>query len=166
MHPQSHRLILLAKRTIDRATIAIAVPRTIGQDRMRKKRKAKKQSWSTSYTLEVDPDVLKALEEEDTPEAQLSLLAMHVAFDSLETVTVDAKRRQLIWPDGKRLSLIESAARIHSAEPELPQKLIESKIISWLESFAPQSYTREQLDELDRLTEEWIDEHCRQYPMD
>jgi hypothetical protein len=25
--------------------------------------------------------------------------------------------------------------------------------------FAPESYSQEQLDELDRLTEEWIDEH-------
>lgn len=25
--------------------------------------------------------------------------------------------------------------------------------------FAPESYSRQQLDELDRLTEEWIDDH-------
>jgi hypothetical protein len=33
--------------------------------------------------------------------------------------------------------------------------------VGWLESFAPESYSERQLEELDRLTEEWIDNYER-----
>ena len=130
-----------------------------------KKKNPKKQSWSTSYVMEA-PSQEDILAWENSPEAQLSELAMHVVFDCLDPVTVDARQRQLIWPDGQRLTIIESAERIHTEEPELPAKLIESKILSWLESYAPESYTPEQLDELDQLADQWVDDHYRQYPPD
>jgi len=62
--------------------------------------------------------------------------------------------------DGKRLSIDQSVQRIHADYPEFPLDLIEYKIIAWLEmGFAPESYSQEQLHELDRLTEQWIDDH-------
>jgi hypothetical protein len=134
---------------------------------MKKKQKFKKESWNTSWVMmDVDPSFENPFGWENSPQGELAELAMHVTFDQLEAVTIDARQRHLIWPDGQCLSLIESAARIHTEEPELPAKLIESKIISWLESFAPESYTPAQLDELDRLTEQWIDDHYRLHPPD
>ena len=38
-----------------------------------------------------------------------------VFWDLLEDVQLDAKQRQLIWPDAERLDLVQS---IHSAHPE------------------------------------------------
>ena len=77
----------------------------------------------------------------------------------LETLQVDAKKRKIIWPDGKRLNLDESVKNIHTDYPDFPRDLIESHLISWLEmDYAPESYSPEQLDELDRLTERWIDD--------
>ena len=74
--------------------------------------------------------------------------------------TVDAKQRKLIWPDGKRLDLDESVQNIHTDYPEFPRELIESRLISWLDTeYAPPSYSPEQLDELDQLTERWINDH-------
>jgi hypothetical protein len=51
--------------------------------------------------------------------------------------------------------------RIHAAHPDITRELIEGHVIGWLEmEFAPSTYSEEQLDELDRLTEEWIYERA------
>lgn len=96
----------------------------------------------------------------DSPEGQLSDEVRELVWQSLKNVDVDASARKLIWEDGKQLSIDESVQRIHEDYPEFPLDLIEDKLIGWLEmEFAPESYSRQQLDELDRLTEEWIDDH-------
>ena len=96
-------------------------------------------------------------------EGELSGVARDVVWAALEKVDVDARKRQLIWEDGKRLSITESVQRLHADYPDFPLELIEERLIGWLEmEFAPPSYSEEQLDELDRLTEKWIDDHERQ----
>jgi hypothetical protein len=80
----------------------------------------------------------------------------------LEKADVDAKHRKIIWEDGKRLSITESVQRIHAGCPEFPLDLIETHLIGWLEmEFAPPTSSQEQLDELDQLTENWIEDHER-----
>ena len=34
-------------------------------------------------------------------------------------------------------------------------------MLGWLEGFAPESYSERQLEELDRLTEQWLDDYER-----
>lgn len=95
-----------------------------------------------------------------SPEGQLADEVREVSWQLLEKVDVDAADRKLIWEDGNRLSIDESVQRLHAQCAEYPVDLIESCLTSWLEGeFAPKSYSQEQLDELDRLTEEWIDDH-------
>ena len=109
---------------------------------------------------ENNPFIEGLFEYMDSPEGQLSDEVREVTWQLLEKVDVDAKKRQLIWEDGRRLSIDESVQRIHAQCPEYPVDLIESCLISWLEGeFAPKSYSLEQLEELDRLTEEWVDDH-------
>jgi hypothetical protein len=80
----------------------------------------------------------------------------------LDALHVDAKQRQIIWPDGKRLNLDESVQKIQADYPEFPPEAIESSLISWLDAgYAPTGYSPERLDELDRLTEDWINDHSR-----
>ncbi len=44
-----------------------------------------------------------------------------------------------------------------------PVELIETHLIAWLEmEFTPKIYSQEQIDELDRLTETWVDDHYDQ----
>jgi hypothetical protein len=77
----------------------------------------------------------------------------------LEKADVDAKNRKIIWEDGQRLSITESVQRIHAKHPHLALELIEERLIGWLEmAFAPAGYSETQLDELDRLTEKWIED--------
>ena len=98
----------------------------------------------------------------DSSEGQLSIQALDLVFALLEKVQVDANARELLWADGERLSIDASVQRIHAEHPEVPAELIEDKLISWLEmDYVPAGATQQQLDELDRLTEEWIDDHNR-----
>jgi len=98
-----------------------------------------------------------------SPEGQLADEVREVTWRLLKNVDVDATDRKLLWDDGRRLSIAESVQRLHAQCPEYPVDLIESCLIIWLEGeFAPKSYSQEQMDELDRLTEKWIDDHSGQ----
>ncbi len=99
----------------------------------------------------------------DSPEGELSSEVSDAVWMSLEKADVDAKNRKIIWEDGKRLSITESVQRIHADRPDFPLELIETHLIGWLEmEFAPPTYSQKQLDELDRLTDKWIEDHERQ----
>ena len=99
----------------------------------------------------------------DSPEGELASEVSNTVWMLLENADVDAKDRQIIWEDGQRLSITESVQRIHADCPDFPFELIETHLIGWLEmEFAPPTYSQEQLDQLDRLTEKWIDDHERQ----
>jgi hypothetical protein len=97
-----------------------------------------------------------------SPEGDLYSEVRETLWPLLETLHVDARQRKIIWPDAKRLDLDESVQNIHTDYPEFPHELIESRLISWLDmEYAPPSYTAKQFDELDRLTERWINDHAR-----
>ena len=99
----------------------------------------------------------------DSPEGERSSEVSDIVWMLLEKADVDAKNRKIIWEDGKRLSITESVQRIHADYQDFPLEMIEEHLIGWLEmEFAPPTYSQEQLDELDRLTEKWIDDHERQ----
>jgi len=97
-----------------------------------------------------------------SPDGEQSLEVMDTIFALLDDVDVDAKARQLIWPDGQRLSIDESVQRIHAEYSQFPPEQIEDRLISWLEmGYAPEGYSEQQLDQLDRHTERWITAHYR-----
>ncbi len=99
----------------------------------------------------------------DSPRGQLSDEVREATWHRLENVDVDATQRQLIWDDGKRLCIDESVQRILGDNPDFPVKLIETHLIAWLEmEFVPKTYSQEQIDELDRLTEKWVNDHYSQ----
>src|SRR5450631_971677 len=99
----------------------------------------------------------------NSPRGELSAEVSETVSMVLERADVDAKNRQIIWEDGKRLSISDSAQRIHAENPDFPMDLIEAHVIGWLEGeFTPPTYTSEQLDELDELTEAWVKDHERQ----
>jgi hypothetical protein len=112
---------------------------------------------------ENNPFIEGLFEYMDSPRGQLADEVREVTWQMLETVDVDAADRKLIWEDGRRLSIDESVQRIHAECPEYPVDLIEGRLISWLEmEFTPKGYSQEQMDAMDRLTEEWVDDHCGQ----
>ena len=96
----------------------------------------------------------------DSPSGQLSQEVLNIVWEMLEKADVDAKNRKIIWPDRQRLSIDSSIQRIYKEYDQYPAELIKKHLIGWLEmEFAPESYSQEQLDELDVLTEQWINDH-------
>ena len=80
----------------------------------------------------------------------------------MEDVQLDARKRQFIWPDGERLDIVQSIARIHQRYPDMRRDWIEEYLLDWIEmDYAPEHYSKAQLDELDRLTARWIADHSR-----
>jgi hypothetical protein len=117
--------------------------------------------------LEDDGLVSKPFVEEfsdwmDSPEGELWTEICDTLEDLLKDVQLDAKQRLFIWPDSDRLTLEQCVQRIHKQYRRFPRDKIEEFLIDWIEMiYAPEHYSRAQLDELDRLTEKWIAAHMR-----
>lgn len=114
------------------------------------------------HPFEDNPFAEGFLEWMASPEGQLSIEVADTLWALMENVQLDARRRALIWPRAQRLSLDQSIERIQQHYPDFPRARIESFLISWLEHYSPETYSREQLKELDQLTEAWINERQRQ----
>ncbi len=119
-------------------------------------------TWRTKSPFEDDnPFIDGFLEWMDAPEGQQSIEALDLVFAALAHAGVDARQRKIVWADGKPLSIEQSAQRIHAAHPGVPRDLIETHVLGWLESCAPESCSERQLEELDRLIEPWLDDYER-----
>ena len=85
-----------------------------------------------------------------------------VLWDLLEDAELDAKQRQLIWPDAERLDLVQSIQRIQKLYPDFPGHEIEEVLLNWIDmGYDPENYSQAQLNELDSLTERWVADHLR-----
>ena len=113
------------------------------------------------HPFEDNPFIEGFLEWMDAPEGQQSIEALDLVFAALQHAGVDARQRKIVWADGKRLSIEQSAERIHAEHPGVARDLIESRVLGWLESCAPESCTERQLEVLDRLIEPWLDDYER-----
>jgi hypothetical protein len=119
-------------------------------------------TWRTKSPFEDDnPFIDGLLEWMQAPEGQQSIEASDLVFAALADAGVDARQRKIIWRDGKRLSIEQSAGRIHAEHPGVPRELIETHVLGWLESCAPESCSERQIEELDRLIEPWLDDYER-----
>ena len=101
------------------------------------------------------------LEWMDSSEGQQSIEAHDLVFDALDNACVDPRQRNIVWDDGQRLSIQQSAERIHAGHTDIPLDQIEIHVVGWLESCAPESCSERQLEELDRLIEPWLDDYER-----
>jgi hypothetical protein len=113
------------------------------------------------HPLEENPFAEEFLDWMDSPEGQSSIEVSDVLWELMEDVQLDARQRKIIWPNGQGLSIDQSVERIHKLYPKFPFERIASFLTSWIEQYAPETYSKGQLDELDRLTEEWIDQYER-----
>src|ERR1700688_4788845 len=111
--------------------------------------------------FEDNPVIDGFLEWMDATEGQHSLEALDLVFDALEHAGVDARQHKIVWADGKRLSIEQSAECIHAGHPDVACDLIETHVLGWLESGTPEAYSERQLEDLDRLIEPWLDDYER-----
>lgn len=108
------------------------------------------------HPFEDNPFLDGLLDYMGSPEGQLSIEVSDTLWELMVNVQLDARRRELIWPEAERLSLEQSALRIQTEYPHFPPERIASFLISWLEHYAPEGCSQEQLDQLDELTEQWL----------
>jgi hypothetical protein len=119
-------------------------------------------TWRTKSPFEADtPFIDGFLEWMEAPEGQHSIEASDLVFAALDRAGVDARQRKIVWADGKRLSIRQSAERIHAEHPGVARDLIEIHVVGWLESCTAESCSARQLEELDRLIEPWLDDYER-----
>jgi hypothetical protein len=111
--------------------------------------------------FEDNPVIDGFLEWMDAPEGQQSIEALDLVFAALDHAGVDARQRKIVWADGKLLSIEQSAERIHAEHPGVPRDLIEAHVLGWLESCVPESCSEDEIEELDRLIEPWLDDYER-----
>ena len=130
---------------------------------------AKQRREQPQDTIFADnPFVDGFLEWMGSPEGQQCIEAHDVLWDLLEDVQVDAKQRQLIWPGAKRaarkerLDLDQSVQRIQKLHPVFSRDEVEEFLLDWIDmGYDPENYSQAQLDELDTLTERWVNDHLR-----
>ena len=92
----------------------------------------------------------------DSEDGQLSEEALFEVMDSLEACSVDPDERVIVFDDGKRLSINETARRIHK-QSKLPLDKIESHVIGWLQMhYEPEGLSEQQMQQLENLIDAWI----------
>jgi len=76
-------------------------------------------------------------------------------LDALEHASVDALEREILWPDGARLSIEETVRRIH-AQCRMPLDSIQSHVVGWLQmTYEPEGFSEQQMEEFELLIEQW-----------
>ena len=77
-------------------------------------------------------------------------------LDALENACVDPLERKILWADGARLSIEETARRIH-AQSGMPLASIQSHVVGWLEmTYEPKGLDEHQMEEFELLIEQWV----------
>ncbi len=81
--------------------------------------------------------------------------ALFDVLDALKRASVDARERRIVWPDGSRLSIEDTARKIRS-ESGGPLDIVQSHVVGWLEIFnEPEGLDEDQMEEFEQLIELW-----------
>ena len=69
---------------------------------------------------------------------------------------MDPREQRIVWPDGARLSIEDTARRIHS-ESGAPLGRVQYHVVGWLEmTYEPKGLDEDQMEEFERLVDQWI----------
>ena len=133
-----------------------------GPDRVEDLMSKQRREQSQDRIFVDNPFVDGFLEWMGSREGRQCIEVRDVLWDLLEDAELDAKQRQLIWPDAERLDLVQSIQRIQKLYPDFPGHEIEEVLINWIDTgYDPKNYSQALLNELDSLTERWVADHLR-----
>jgi hypothetical protein len=94
-----------------------------------------------------------------TDDAEVSMAAIDAIAVSFEGADVDLDERRIVWKDGNRLTIDESAERIHK-ETGVDLEAIKIHIVCWLEmSFVPKDFDEVQMAAFESRISEWIESY-------
>ena len=94
----------------------------------------------------------------ESEEGLQSLEAVDCVYNALDGASVDISEKKIIWSDGQRLTIEQSAERIHS-EMNLCQDAIINHIIGWLQmGYVPEELDDEQMEMFESHINAWVKE--------
>ena len=95
----------------------------------------------------------------ESEEGRESMDALDSVSDALEGASVDLSEKKIIWCDGQRLTIEQSAERIQ-AQSGLDKQAIVNHIIGWLQmGYVPEGLDDEQMEVFESHIEAWIEEY-------
>ena len=95
----------------------------------------------------------------DSDKGETSMEAMDAVAVALQRADLDIKQRRIIWPDGKRLTIDQTAKRIQKQSGG-DLKSIASHIVGWLEmNFEPKDMDEKQMEIFEAQIEKWIEDY-------
>lgn len=94
----------------------------------------------------------------ESEEGLQSLEAVDCVYNALDGASVDISEKKIIWSDGQRLTIEQSAERIHRGT-NLCQDTIISHIIGWLQmEYVPEGLDDEQMEMFESHINAWVEE--------
>ena len=98
----------------------------------------------------------------DTEEGMTSMRALDEVAAALEGVDLDVERRRVVWPDGKRLTIDQTARRIRN-KTATELRAIETHVLCWMEMrFEPKGLDRKQTEAFEVRVNQWVEDHKRE----
>ena len=95
----------------------------------------------------------------ESEEGLQSLDAVDRVYNALDGASVDIDEKKIIWSDGQRFTIEQSAERIHR-EMDLCQGAIISHIIGWLQmEYVPEGLDDEQMEMFESQINEWVEDY-------
>lgn len=95
----------------------------------------------------------------DSDAGETSIEALDAVHTALEDADVDARKRRIIWPDGKGLTIEQTAARIQE-ESGADLRSITTHVVGWLEmNFEPKGLDEKQMEIFEAQIEAWIEKY-------
>jgi hypothetical protein len=97
----------------------------------------------------------------ESPDGEESLQVINDVQSALDGATVDLKERKIIWKDGQRLTIDESASKIKK-DNDAGIDSIKNRIISWLEmDYVPEGLTEKESKTFEKRIDDWIRDYYK-----
>ena len=98
----------------------------------------------------------------DTEEGMTSMKAIDEVAAALEGVDLDVEKRRIVWPDGKRLTIDQTAKKLLN-KIDADFQVVESHVMCWMEMrFEPKGLDRNQMEAFEVQLNQWIQGHKRE----
>lgn len=92
-------------------------------------------------------------------DGQFSERALFEVMNSLANCFVEPSEKVIVWDDGQRLSIPETARRIH-LQSDFPLSKIESHVVGWLEMhYEPRGLNEQQMEQFETMIDAWVHDH-------
>jgi hypothetical protein len=87
-----------------------------------------------------------------------ALVQSEALWAMADNLGLDVRERRFVWSDGSRRTLEESMEHIRGRRPDFSALQVEGFLVSFIENYLPEKCTEAEMDEVDRLAEQWLGE--------